>query len=89
MNNSMKEVIIREFMVKYDFTNENWSIKEIKYILQNKLGEVPAIKVNYEKDIMVNEINGKVKEISKMKSIEVIFTDLDDSMKKVEFEIEL
>ena len=30
MNDSMKQTAIRDFMLNYDFRNENWSVKEIK-----------------------------------------------------------
>ncbi len=86
--NSMKEVSIRDFIANYDFTNDNWSVKEIKTNLKRLLGEVPAIKINYEKDVMINEVSGESKEVSKLTSIAIIFTDLDDNLKRVEFQLD-
>lgn len=88
MNDSMKQTAIRDFMLNYDFKNENWSVKEIKSHLKRVLGEEPAIKVNYSKDAMINEITGKAKEVSKLTSISVIFTDLNDEITKLEFQLD-
>ncbi len=88
MNISMKEKSIKDFILNYDFKNENWSVTEIKANLKRLLGEEPAIKINYDKDAMVNEITGEAKEVTKLSSIKIIFTDLDDSMKTVEFQLD-
>jgi hydrogenase maturation factor HypE len=88
MNGSMKEDSIRKFILDYDFSNENWSVNEIKANLKRLLGEEPAIKINYNKDVAVNEISGEAKEITKLASISIVFTDLDDNMKKLEFQLD-
>jgi len=82
---SMRENIISDYVLnKVDFTNE-WSVKSIKADLKKMLGEEPAFKVNYEKDVMLNEVTGESKEIKKIKSVNIIFTDDDDKYKNVEF----
>jgi hypothetical protein len=48
------------------------------------LGERPSLDVKYEKDVLLNETTGTVKEIKKIKSISVIFTDDDDKIKKID-----
>ena len=88
MNDSMKQQAIRDFMINYDFKNENWSVKEIKAHLKRILGEEPAVKVNYSKDAMINEITGVAKEISRLDSIAIIFTDLNDEITKLEFQLD-
>jgi len=88
MNNSMKEQSIRDFILNYDFKNENWSVGEIKRNLKPVLGEEPAIKVNYTKDAMINEITGEAKEVRKLDSISIIFTDLDDQLSTIEFQLD-
>ena len=88
MENSMKQITIRQCILGYDFTNENWSITEIKKQLKKLLGEEPAIKANYVKDVMVNEVSGDAKEVSRLDSISVIFTDLDDKIATLEFKLD-
>jgi len=88
MNDSMKQMLIREFILRYDFKREDWSAKEMKNNLKMILGEEPAIKINYVKDIMVNEINSDVKEITALRSISIFFTDLDDKITKMDFQLD-
>lgn len=84
----MKQTAIRDFILNYDFKNENWSVREIKANLKRILGEEPAIKVNYSKDAMVNEITGEAKEITSLSSISIIFTDLNEQITKLEFQLD-
>ena len=37
---------------------------------------------------MINEITGEAKEVSKLTSISVIFTDLNDEITKLEFQLD-
>jgi hypothetical protein len=46
------------------------------------LGEVPAIDIIYKKDVMINEVTGKAKEIVDIEKVQIIFLDLDDKFKK-------
>lgn len=81
---SMKENAIQEYILSVDF-NEDWSVKIIKRDLKRILGEEPAIDINYQKDAMINEITGEAKEVKKLHSISIVFTDLDDDFKRVEY----
>jgi len=84
----MKQTSIRDFILNYDFKREDWSVNEIKSSLKRVLGEEPAVKVNYTKDAIINEINGEAKEINKLTSISIIFTDLNDEFKTLEFKLD-
>jgi hypothetical protein len=52
------------------------------------LGEEPGIDVVYKKDVILNEFKGESTEVLKVEKIQIIFTDLDDKYKKLEFIIE-
>jgi hypothetical protein len=52
------------------------------------LGEEPGIDIIYKKDVILNEFIGEAEEISKVERISIVFTDLDDKFKKVEFLID-
>ena len=84
---SIKENAIQEYILKKtDFSNEdNISIKQIKEDLKRILGEEPAVQLNWQKDAMLNEITGEPKEINKVKSINIIFTDTNNEYKSLEF----
>ena len=81
---SMKEIAIREYISKIDFVRENWSLSKIKEDMRKFLGERPTLEISYEKDVMVNEVTGEAKEFKKLKKIGVVFTDLDEKIKKIE-----
>ena len=81
---SLKVTAIKEYLSKIDFKNDNWSIYQISKDMKRFLGETPAIDVFYKKDAMVNEVTGEAKEIKKLNKVSVIFTDLDDKIKKLE-----
>lgn len=82
---SMKEENIQKFIMDIDFTSEDWSVDVIKQSIKNMTGEMPGIKVNYKKDVLINEIKGEAQEYKKLNSIEIVFTDLDDQIKRVEY----
>lgn len=87
--NSMKKEIIRNYFIKnVDFTNDKWSAKSIREELKNILGEEPGIKVNYIKDVVINEVTSTAKEIKKVESVTLYFTDLDDKITTMEFLID-
>ena len=44
--------------------------------------------VVYKKDVMINEFSGEAKEFLDIDKIQIIFTDTDDKIKKIEFFIE-
>ena len=51
------------------------------------LGERPSLDVSYKKDVVVNEVRGESREIEMIDKISIVFTDLDDKIKKVEIKI--
>ena len=73
-------------MSKINFRTEDWSIHKITDEMKRFLGETPSIDVVYKKQPMLNE-SGTAKEVSKLEKISVIFTDIDDKIKKLEFKI--
>ena len=85
---SMKEISIREYISNVDFNREDWSLAKIKEDMRKFLGEEPGIDVVYKKDVIINEILSEAQEISKVDRISIVFTDLDDKFRKVEFLID-
>jgi len=88
---SIKENSIVDYMSKIDFKNDDWKLSKIKEDMRRFLGEEPAIEVVYKKNLgfFINESTGQqeTKEILDIDKIEVIFTDLDDKFKKIEFKV--
>ena len=80
----MKEMAIRDYISNIDFTGD-WSISKIKEDMRRFLGEEPGIDIVRKKDVMVNEVSGEAKEITKLDKIQIVFTDLDNKFKKLEF----
>jgi hypothetical protein len=85
---SMKEISIREYISNVNFNREDWSLAKIKEDMRRFLGEEPGIDVIYKKDVIINEILSEAQEISKVDRISIVFTDLDDKFRKVEFLID-
>jgi hypothetical protein len=85
---SLKEIAIREYMSKVDWKRDNWSYNTIEEDMRRFLGERPSLEVKYQKDVMVNEFTGESREITKISKINVIYTDLDEKIKKLEFIID-
>lgn len=85
---SMKETAIRQYLAKIDWKRDNWSYVQIEEDMKKFLGERPSLEINYKKDVMVNEISGEAKEFKKLSTVSVIFTDLDDKIKKVQILID-
>ncbi len=83
----MKESLIREYITNIDFRGD-WGISRMKEDMKRFLGEEPGIDVVWEKDAMLNEKTGKPEIIEKMKKISIVFTDIDDKFKKLEFLIQ-
>ena len=82
---SMKEHIISDYILHKVNFKKDWSLKQIKEDLKKMLGEEPALKINYEKDAILNEVSGESKEIKKIKSVDVIFTDEYEKIKTIGF----
>ena len=84
---SIKEFLIREYISKIDFKNDDWKLSQIKEDLRRFLGEEPGVDVIYKKDVMINEFSGEAKEFLDIDKIQIIYTDTDDKIKKIEFNV--
>ena len=82
---SLKEMSIREYVSQIDFKNDDWKLSKIKEDMRRFLGEEPGIEVLYKKDVMLNEVSGEAKEFVDVDRIQIIFTDMDEKFKKIEF----
>jgi len=80
---SLKEIAIREYISKIDWKRDNWSYQVIEEDMKRFLGERPTLDVQYQKDVMVNEVSGESKEFNRLESISVIYTDTDDRIKSL------
>ena len=85
---SMKHLSINTYISKLNFNRDDWSLKQIKEDMRKFLGEEPGIEIVYKKDVMLNENGSGSKEIEKVTTVVVVFTDLDDSIKRVEYRID-
>jgi hypothetical protein len=85
---SIKENLIREYIQSVDFRSDNWRVSKFKEDMRKFLGEEPGIDVIYKKDVILNEFKGEAEEIKKVEKIAIVFTDLDDKFKKLEFLID-
>ncbi len=88
MEKSMKYLSITEYISKVNFKRDDWSIKSIKEDMRRFLGEEPGIEISYKKDVLLNEDGSGSKEIEKVEKISIVFTDLDDKFKRVEFKLD-
>lgn len=67
-----KEKQINDYLSSIDMLDLN--IEQIKKDLKSKLGEEPAIKMNYKNEQMVKEGTGEKVRIEKLESVTIIFT---------------
>ena len=86
--NSMKEIAIRDYISKINFKSDDWKISQITEDMKRFLGEEPGIDIIYKKDLMINEFTGEAKEFKKIDKVQIVFTDLDNKFKKLEFIID-
>jgi hypothetical protein len=74
-NREDKEQLIENYISSIDLNNID--INNIKNSLKDALGEIPAVKLNYEKEIQfITERDGmepKPKKVEKLNSIEITF----------------
>jgi hypothetical protein len=84
----MKEQAIRQYISKIDWKRDSWNYNILEEDMRKFLGERPSLEIKYQKDVMVNEFTGESREISKLSGINIIFTDLDDKIKKIELIID-
>jgi hypothetical protein len=82
---SMKEIAIRDYVSHIDFKSDNWGLSKIKEDMRRFLGEEPGIDIIYKKDVMINEVTGKAQEFKDIDRMQIVFTDVDDKFKKLEF----
>lgn len=82
---SIKEQKIREYILNLDFNSDTWKTSVIREDLRKFLGEEPGIEIHYKKDVILNEVKGEAEEIKKLEKISIVFSDLDDKFKKLEF----
>jgi hypothetical protein len=85
---SLKEQAIRQYISKIDWKRDNWNYNILEEDMRKFLGERPSLEVKYQKDVMVNEFTGESREITKLSRINIIFTDTDDKIKKLEILID-
>lgn len=85
---SMKENAIRDYISNVDFKSNDWSLSTIKEDMRKFLGEEPAIDIDYKKDVIINEVKGEAEEIRSLEKVSIVFTDLDEKFKKIEFLID-
>jgi hypothetical protein len=69
----LKEKAINNYMHSADL--DNIDINQIKNDLHQIIGEIPAIKLNYEQESLLNEDGSDTgKKLEKLESIELIYT---------------
>ena len=85
MISSMKEIAIKEYIAKINFKTDDWKLSQIKEDMRRFLGEEPGIDIIYKKDVMINELKGVAEEFKAVQKVSIIFTDLDERFKKIEF----
>lgn len=81
----MKEIAIREYISRIDFKRDDWKLSEMKENMRRFLGEEPGVDIIYRNDCIINELRGEAEEIKSVDKISIIFTDLDNKFKKLEF----
>jgi hypothetical protein len=84
---SLKEQAIRDYLIRINFKND-WNYKVIEEDMRKFLGERPALEPTYKKDVILNEVMGEAQEIKKLEKIAIIFTDIDERLKRIEFLID-
>ncbi len=85
---SLKEEAIKQYLGKINWKSDNWSYTRLEEDMKKFLGERPTIDVTYNKDVMINEVSGVAKEITKLNKVSIIYTDTDDKIKKMEILID-
>lgn len=86
--NSLKEISIRDYISRINFKTDDWKLSQIKEDMRRFLGEEPGVDIIYKKDVMVNEFTGEAKEFKQIDKVQIVFTDLDNKFKKLEFIID-
>lgn len=82
---TLKEISIREYLKNIDFKRDDWKLSKIKQDMRKFLGEEPGVDIIYKKDVLINEDTKEAKEIMDIDKVEVVFYDMDERFKKLEF----
>jgi hypothetical protein len=83
----LKEDAITNYIKSIDFEG-NFNVEQMKNDLKLMLGETPAVKIEWDADQVINEINGKDEgRIEKIRSVKVFYTNSRGEVKKVEYYI--
>lgn len=84
---SIKEMAIKQYISNIDFNSDDWKLSKIKEDMRKFLGEEPGVDIIYRNDIVISEVFGKEssKEVKTIEKISIVFTDLDDKYKKIDF----
>lgn len=85
---SIKENSIKNYIASIDFKKGDWNVNNIKSDMRTFLGEEPAVSISYKKDVMVNEFKGTSEIINAPHKMSIVFTDVDNKFKKLEFLID-
>jgi hypothetical protein len=85
---TLKESSIRDYISNINFKSDDWKLSDIKKDMRRFLGEEPGIDIIYKKDVAVNETTNRSYEFVGVDKIQIIFYDLDEKFKKLEFKID-
>ena len=80
---SLKEQSIRNYISKVNW-RDKWNYNILEEDMRKFLGERPGLDIQYQRDVMVNEVSGESREFTKLVSVSVVFTDIDEKLKKIE-----
>lgn len=87
MAQSMKENSIHDYFGKINLRDRGLNLNRIEEDLVKLLGERPSVNPTWVKDVMLSEDRKNAREIKLLDSISVVFTDLDEKIKKIEFRV--
>lgn len=76
---------ITNYIQSIDFEGQ-FNVQKIKEDLKTMLGEVPAVKLEWAAESVINEVSGKNEgRIEKILSVKIFYTTLAGEVKKVEY----
>ncbi len=87
MSVSLKESAINNYIGNLNLRQEDLNLNQIEQDLIKLLGERPSVQPKWVRDAMLLEDRKSAREIKRLDSISIIFTDLDDKIKKIEIKI--
>jgi hypothetical protein len=87
MTQSMKETLLHDYFGKINLRDPGLNLNRIEEDLVKLLGERPSVNPTWVKDVMLSEDRKNAREIKRLDSISVVFTDLDEKIKKIEFRV--